>query len=74
MQTCKAKYINKNIVYLKIREAMWKSKAEKRNREFWEQGLLFYVKSNERLSGKVTFEIRPKGSKGISCGEIQGGN
>lgn len=35
--------------------------------------MLFYVKSNERLSGKVTFEIRPKGSKGISCGEAGGG-
>lgn len=33
--------------------------------------MLFYVKSNERLSGKVTFEIRPKGSKGISCGEYR---
>lgn len=31
---------------------------------------ILYRKSNEGLSGNVTFEMRPKRSKGVSCGEI----
>lgn len=31
---------------------------------------ILYIKFNEGLFGKVTFEMEPKGSKEASCGEM----